>query len=62
MSDDPTRLVLKLRVTDAIAPGEDSITLDSYVRLLAEMDRTGMSIDEVLDDLIVRTLPPAPHN
>ena len=60
--DDPKRIVLTLTVSDDIAPGENSITRDSYERLLAQAARSGMTIDEVLDDLIAVSLPPATHN
>ena len=60
--DDPKRIVLTLTVSDDIAPGSDSITRDAYERLLAQAARSGMTIDEVLDDLIATALPPATHN
>ena len=60
MSSDPLPVVIMLTVTDDITPGKNTLTLEAYERLQAEMARTGMALDEVLDDLIARVLPPAP--
>ena len=58
MADEqPRRVTYTFEITDDIAPGDDAISLDAYLRLVAEAERTGMTIDEVLDVLIQSTLP-----
>lgn len=57
MSGDLRPIVLTLMVSDDIAPNPDTITRESYERLVAAAERAGLSIPEALDELITRTLP-----
>ena len=57
MAEKARRVTFSFAVSDSIAPADDEISLDAYRRLVAEAERSGMTIDEVLDVLIQTHLP-----